>query len=70
MRGYVNKELAQKGLISKTESKLYNKLMDHRSDADYNNEMFLERDIAADLLEGVKSFNESIRLLINRELSK
>ena len=35
-RAYVNRELANIGLISKESAKLYNRLMDDRSDADYN----------------------------------
>jgi uncharacterized protein (UPF0332 family) len=68
VRGFVNKELALKGLISKEQAKLYNKLMDYRSDADYNNEVFFDKDIALELLQGVEQFNLSIKSLIEREL--
>ena len=37
VRGFVNKELALTGLINKEQARLYNKLMEYRSDADYNN---------------------------------
>ncbi len=35
-RAYVNRELANTGLILKESAKLNNQLMDDRSDADYN----------------------------------
>jgi len=47
---------------------MYNKLMDYRSDADYNNEVFFEKDIALELLQGVEQFNLSIKSLIESEL--
>lgn len=36
VRAFVNGELVAKGLIDKSHAKMYNKLMDFRSDADYN----------------------------------
>jgi uncharacterized protein (UPF0332 family) len=68
VRGYVNKELALKGLVDKEQAKMYNKLMDYRSDADYNNEVFFDRKIAEELLIGVKLFNEAIMHLISNEI--
>jgi len=67
VRGFVNKELANKGLLNKDQAKLYNKLMEYRSDADYNNEVFFEKDIAEELLYGVEAFNESIKILISKD---
>jgi uncharacterized protein (UPF0332 family) len=64
VRGYVNKEIAVKGLIDKEQSKLFNKLMEYRSDADYNNEIFFNKETALNLIEGVEKFNESVRRLI------
>jgi uncharacterized protein (UPF0332 family) len=69
VRGFVNKELAYKGLINKDQAKLYNKLMEYRSDADYNNEVFFEEDIAEELLLGVEAFNDSIKILISNNVS-
>lgn len=68
VRGYVNKELVKKGLINKDQAKLFNKLMEYRNDADYNNEVFFDKVIAEQLLHGVAAFNNSIRLLISKEL--
>lgn len=69
VRGYVNKELANKGVIDKELAKLYNKLMEYRSDADYNNEVFFDKDTAEKLLKGVYDFNNAIKLLISKEKS-
>lgn len=68
VRGFVNKELANKGFITKEAAKLYNKLMDYRSDADYNSEVFFERDLTEEVLKGVEQFNFEIQRLIEKEL--
>jgi uncharacterized protein (UPF0332 family) len=67
VRGFVNNELAFNGLINKDQAKLYNILMEYRSDVDYNNEVFFEKDIAEELLHGLELFNESIKILITLE---
>jgi len=54
-------------LLNKEQAKLYNKLMEYRSDADYNNEVFFEKVIAEELLYGVEAFNESIKILISKD---
>ncbi|WP_018130141.1 HEPN domain-containing protein [Effusibacillus pohliae] len=59
VRAYVNKEMANKGLISKQAAKLYNMLMDARSDADYDIETFNEKQ-AKEMLEGVRLFNREV----------
>ncbi len=64
VRAFVNRELASKGLIDKTLAKLYNKLMDLRSDADYNSDVFFDQEIAQELLVGVEKFNGAIMQLI------
>jgi uncharacterized protein (UPF0332 family) len=64
VRAFVNRELASKGLIDKSFAKMYNQLMDFRSDADYNSDVFFDRQIAKELLVGVEQFNEAIVKLI------
>jgi uncharacterized protein (UPF0332 family) len=64
VRAFVNRELAQKGLIDKSLAKLYNKLMDLRSDADYNSDVFFDQEIAKELLVGVEQSNQAITNLI------
>ncbi|WP_134703761.1 HEPN domain-containing protein [Ammoniphilus sp. YIM 78166] len=68
VRGFVNKELANKGLITKESAKLYNKLMDYRSDADYNSEVFFDRNLAEEVLKGVEQFNLEIEKMIEKEI--
>ncbi|WP_367755372.1 HEPN domain-containing protein [Ammoniphilus sp. 3BR4] len=68
VRGFVNKELANKGFITKESAKLYNKLMDYRSDADYNSEVFYDRNLAKEVLKGVEQFNLEIEKFIEKEL--
>ena len=65
-RAYVNRELAYAGLISKESAKLYNRLMDDRSDADYNVEIFDQAE-AEKMLEGVRLFNEAIRGILGMD---
>ncbi len=65
-RAYVNRELAYAGLISKESAKLYNRLMDDRSDADYNVEIFDQAE-AEKMLEGVRLFNEEIRGILGMD---
>lgn len=65
-RAYVNRELANAGLISKESAKLYNRLMDDRSDADYNVEIFDQAE-AEKMLEGVRLFNEAIRGILGMD---
>jgi uncharacterized protein (UPF0332 family) len=67
VRAFVNRELASKGLIDKSLAKLYNKLMDLRSDADYNSDVFFDREIANDLLIGVDQFNKAIITIIENQ---
>lgn len=67
VRGFVNKELANKGVISKDLAKIYNKLMDYRSDADYNSDIFFDEEKAKEMLEGVKNLNIEIKRLIDKE---
>lgn len=69
VRTFVNKELAKRNLITRKSAKMYNKLMDYRSDADYNNEFFFEREKAEELLYAVKDFNKEIIPLIEKEVA-
>lgn len=62
-RAYVNKELANKRLISKESARLYNALMDDRSDADYDIESF-DAEEAKTMLDGVRHFNDEILQLM------
>jgi hypothetical protein len=43
-------------------------LMDLRSDADYNSDVFFDQEIAEELLVGVEQFNEAIMELIKRQI--
>jgi uncharacterized protein (UPF0332 family) len=64
VRSFVNKELANTGFITRESAKLYNRLMDQRSDADYNVQLF-EKDEAEQLLTGTKKLLDEIHSLIN-----
>jgi uncharacterized protein (UPF0332 family) len=64
VRAFVNKELAKNRLISRDAAKMYNKLMDYRSDADYNNEFFFDKSKAEEMLTAVEQFNNEVNLLI------
>lgn len=64
VRSFVNKELANTGLITRGSAKLYNRLMDQRSDADYDVHLF-EKDEAEQLLAGTKILLDEIRKLID-----
>lgn len=64
VRAFVNKEMASKGLISRQSAKLYNRLIDARSDADYEIETF-DANQAKAMLEGVRLFNEEVIEVIN-----
>lgn len=60
VRAFVNKELARKGLITREAAKVYNQLMDDRSDADYNFDIIFDRTDAKVMMEGVKAFCDEI----------
>lgn len=64
VRAFVNKELAKNNLISKEGAKMYNKLMDFRSDADYNNEFFFDKEKAEEMLNAVEEFNIEVKSLL------
>ncbi|KPV45754.1 hypothetical protein AN477_01695 [Alicyclobacillus ferrooxydans] len=64
VRSFVNKELAKTGLITRESAKLYNRLMDQRSDADYDVQLF-EEDEAEGLLTGTKKLLDEIHRLID-----
>jgi uncharacterized protein (UPF0332 family) len=68
VRAFVNRELASRGLLDKSLAKMYNKLMDLRSDADYNSDVFFDQEIAKELLIGVEQFNEAIMELIKKQI--
>ncbi len=46
---------------------MYNKLMDCRSDADYNNEFFFDKEKAKEFLIAVEKFNQEIKALIDKK---
>ena len=64
VRSFVNNELIRPGLISIELGKMYNKLMDMRSDADYSDTVSFTKEQTADVLEQVQMFNKSIVSLI------
>jgi uncharacterized protein (UPF0332 family) len=64
VRSFVNNELIRPGLISIELGKMYNKLMDMRSDADYSDTVTFSSHQVEGLFEKVKEFNQSIRKLM------
>lgn len=68
VRAFVNRDLANTGLIPTTFAQMYNQLMDFRFDADYSSDnIFLDPEIAKELLSGVEQFNNEIIKLIEKE---
>ncbi|TBL70112.1 HEPN domain-containing protein [Paenibacillus thalictri] len=66
VRGWVNKHLGLTGLLSTDLVKMYNRLMDHRAEADYSAEVSFGREEVAGLMEQVKVFNEAILQIISK----
>lgn len=70
VRGWVNKNLGAAGLLSVELVKLYNRLMDHRAEADYSATVtFLKEDVA-ELLNQVRTFNQAIVKIMEQEAAK
>ena len=63
VRSFVNRDLANKGLISRESARLYNRLMDLRSDADYDIAVFEEAE-AEPLLSGTRALLNEMRRLV------
>jgi len=70
VRAFVNKELAQKGLIENRLVKFYNKLMEDRSDADYSPSITFEKDAVEVLVDLTIEFKDAIIKLIEKESSE
>lgn len=63
VRSFVNNELIRPGLIPIELGKMYNKLMDMRSDADYSDTVTFTKHQVEGLFEKVREFNHSIHKL-------
>lgn len=57
VRAFVNRELANKGLLPVELAKMYNKLMDLRDEADYSPEYEVSRESVIELIPVVEKFN-------------
>ncbi|WP_190919033.1 HEPN domain-containing protein [Paenibacillus sabuli] len=55
VRGWVNKNLGATGTMPLELVKLYNRLMDHRSEADYSVTVSFSKDKVSDLMEQVRT---------------
>lgn len=66
VRSFVNKNLSLQGLMSIELARMYNKLMDMRSDADYSAEVTFTFDEVEHILDQVRSFNTQILMLIEQ----
>jgi uncharacterized protein (UPF0332 family) len=64
VRSFVNNKLIRPKLLSIELGKMYNKLMDMRSDADYSDVVTFTDEQVEGLLEKVKEFNQAVRSLI------
>jgi uncharacterized protein (UPF0332 family) len=67
VRQWLNLNLAKKGLVRVDLIKMYNKLMDSRSDADYTETVFELGEVKS-YLQQVIEFNEEIDSLIEQEI--
>lgn len=68
VRLFINKELALKGILSLELSKMYNKLMDMRCDADYSTEITFTPEDVEIIVDQVRKFNQEILLLIEKQI--
>lgn len=66
VRGWVSKNLGLTGLIPNHLVKMYNRLMDHRAEADYSAEVSFGKEEVSGLLEQVKEFNQAILNLMEQ----
>lgn len=67
VRAFVSRELGLTGLINLDLSKMYNKLMDMRHDADYSTDISFTEENVIPLINQVMEFNAAIKELINKE---
>ncbi|MEX1028960.1 MAG: HEPN domain-containing protein [Paenibacillaceae bacterium] len=67
VRGWVSKNLGLTGLVSPHLVRAYNRLMDHRAEADYSASVSFEKEKVSELIEQVRAFNEEVSLIINKE---
>lgn len=68
VRTWVNKQLGLTGLLPTDLVKMYNRLMDFRSDADFNAEISFGREEVSNLLTQVQDFNYAVISIINQEM--
>lgn len=64
VRSFLNKELTLTGKVPVELSKMYNELMDMRSDADYSPTVLFTSEEVSELFEPVQRFNEVMESLI------
>jgi uncharacterized protein (UPF0332 family) len=69
VRAWLNKNLGLTGKIPIEMVKIYNRLMDLRSDTDYGVEVQFEHSDVQQLLSQVDAFNQAIRKMIEDETS-
>jgi uncharacterized protein (UPF0332 family) len=67
VRAYVNRDLVRPGHMSIELGKIYNRLMDMRSDADYSDIVTFSKQEAESLTERVNEFNAAVRSIINAD---
>jgi uncharacterized protein (UPF0332 family) len=64
VRAYVGRELGLPGLVPMHLVKVYNRLMNMRSDADYNPTVEFTREEVTILVSDIQQFNEVVKNLI------
>ncbi|HEY0828481.1 MAG TPA: HEPN domain-containing protein [Bacilli bacterium] len=67
VRAYVNRDLVRPGHLSIELGKMYNRLMDMRSDADYSDSVTFSKHEVESLAERVKEFNSAVKSIINSD---
>lgn len=67
VRAYVNKELVRPGYMSIELGKMYNRLMDMRSDADYSDIVTFSKEEVEVLAKQVKEFNAVVGSFIEAD---
>lgn len=69
VRGWVGKNLGQTGLIPIELVKVYNRLMDHRMDADYSVEISFGAEEVGVLIEQVRAFYQALVDIMMKEMN-
>lgn len=67
VRGWVSKNLGLTGLVSPHLVRAYNRLLDHRAEADYSASVSFEEDKVSELIDQVRAFNEEVIQIIYKE---